>query len=97
MEEIIVEAPFDVRLTLPRESDVQTMIDRLTLRAQTQRTFELQIANRTPISTLLDLTKYSPIPLGGSDNRVDTFFLQNYMRADLNSPDRSGLFRSKGK
>jgi hypothetical protein len=87
MEEVIVEAPFDVRLELPKPSHVQIMIDRLTLKAETQRALDLQIANRTPINTLLDLTKYSPIPLGGSDPRVDTFFLPNYMRADLNPRD----------
>ncbi len=84
MEEVIVEAPFDVRLQLANESHVQIMIDRLTLKAETQRPLDLKIANRNPVTALLDLTKYSPIPLGGSDSRVDTFFLENFMRADLN-------------
>ncbi len=84
MEEVIVEAPFDFRLERPRESAVQIVIERLSLRAEKQRALELQIANRTPLSALLDLTKYSPIPLGASDGRVDTFFLQNSMRGDLN-------------
>jgi hypothetical protein len=92
MEEVIVEAPFDLRLQLPKDSNVRIMIERLTLKADTERALELQIANRTPINTLLDLTKYSPIPLGGSDPRVDTFFLQNYMRADLNPSKRNPLF-----
>ena len=94
MEEVIVEAPFDVRLELPRESAVQIMIDRLQLRAETQRALDLQIANRTPLATLLDLTKYSPLPLGSSENRGDTFFLQNDMRADLNPSERNPLFSS---
>lgn len=91
MEEVVVEAPFDVRLELPRASAVQIMIERLKLRDETQRTLELKIANRIPLSTLLDLTKYSPIPLGGSDSRIDTFFLQNYMRADLKARDEDLL------
>ena len=84
MDEIIVEAPFDVRLELPKESHVQIMIERLRLRAETERAAELKIANRDAVSRLLDLTKYSPIPLGASEDRVDTFFLQNALRADLN-------------
>lgn len=84
MEEIIVEAPFDVRLDPPQQSAVQIMIERMRLRSETERALELKIANRDPISRLLDLTKYSPIPLGASENRVDTFFLQNALRVDLN-------------
>ena len=88
IEEVIVEAPFDVRLELPKQSAVQIMIDRLTLDAETRRAQELQIANRSPLTTILDLTKYSPIPISdtGSGRSVDPFFLQNYMRADLNPP-----------
>ena len=84
MEEIIVEAPFDVRLEFPKESHVQIMIERLRLRSETERALDLKIANRDPVSRLLDLTRYSPIPLGASESRVDTFFLQNALRADLN-------------
>ena len=84
MEEIIVEAPFDVRLELPKESAVQIIIECMRLRSEAERALELKIANRDPLSRLLDLTKYSPIPLGASENRVDTFFLLNSMRADLN-------------
>ena len=97
LEEVIVEAPFDVRLEPARESTVQIMIDRLQLRAETQRALELQIANRTPLETLLELTKYSPIPLGSSERRVDTFFLENSMRADLNPPERDPLFSAAEK
>lgn len=92
LEEVRVEATFDLKLEPPRESAVQIMTERLTLRAEQQHALELQIANRTLLATLLDLTKYSPIPLGGSENRVDTFFLQNHMRADLNPPERNPLF-----
>lgn len=84
MDEIIVEAPFDVRLELPKESTVKFMIERMQLRAETERALEMKIANRDPISRLLELTKYSPIPLGASESRIDTFFLQNALRADLN-------------
>jgi hypothetical protein len=88
MEEIIIEEnPFDVRLELPPPSAVQIMIERLILRAEAARTLEVQIANRNPIGTLLDQTKYIPIPLGASENRIDTFFMQNSMRPDLNPRD----------
>jgi hypothetical protein len=95
LDEVVVEAPFDFRLDLPQPSAVQTMIDRLTLRAEAKRAAELEIANRTPISTLLDLTKYSPIPIGGSDSRVDSYFLENHMRADLNPREDLSLFEGK--
>jgi hypothetical protein len=75
LEEIVVEETIDLRLELPKESAVQMMIDRLTLRAETQRALDLEIANRTPMTTILDLTKYVPIPLfSGSSKPVDTFF-----------------------
>ncbi len=92
MEEVRVEAAFDFKLEPPRASAVQIMIERLALRAESHRTLDLQIANRSPLATLLDLTRYCPIPLGASDNRVDTFFLQNYMRPDLNPSERNLLF-----
>ena len=92
LEEVRVEAAFDLKLEPPRESAVKIMIERLELRAETQRALELQVANRTPLGTLLDLTKYCPIPLGASESRVDTFFLQNYMRPDLNPSKDNPLF-----
>ena len=92
LEEVIVEAPFDVRLELPRESTVQTMIARLKLQAENQRALDLQIANQTPVSRVLDLTRFIGIPLGSSEDRVDTFFLQNSIRADLNPRKSNPLF-----
>ena len=84
MEEIIVEAPFDLRLQPPKESAVQIMIERLRLRSETAHALDLKIANRDPVSRILDLTRYSPIPLGASEDRVDSFFMQNALRAELN-------------
>lgn len=84
MEEIIIEEPFDVRLQLPQESSVQIMIERMRLRLETERAEELKIANRNAVTRVLDLTKYSPISLGASEDRSDTFFLQNSLRPDLN-------------
>ena len=97
MEEVRVEGAFDFKLEPPRASAVQIMIERLALRAENQRALDLQIANRTPLATLLNLTRYIPIPLGESDNRVDTFFLQNYMRPDLNPFERNPLFATDGR
>ncbi len=91
MEEVIVEAPFDVRLQLPQESAVQNMIERIRLRTESERAAELAIANRSPITTILDLTRYSPIKAGASEDRVDTFFLENALRADLNPRERDPL------
>ncbi|MGI8436653.1 MAG: SET domain-containing protein-lysine N-methyltransferase [Chthoniobacterales bacterium] len=88
MEEVIVEAPFDVRLSLPDPVHVQTMIDRILLRNASVRALELQAANRSAITTVLDLTRYSPIKFGAPLKAGDDFrFLDNYMRADLNPRD----------
>ena len=65
MEEVIVEAPFDVRLEMPKQSQVQIMIERLQLKAETERALELQITNRSPLTTLLDLTRLIPFRSGG--------------------------------
>jgi hypothetical protein len=93
LEEIVVEETIDLRLELPKESAVQIMIDRLTLQAETRRALDLEIANRTPLTTILDLTKYVPIPaFSGSSKPVDTFFLENHMRPDLNPREENALF-----
>jgi hypothetical protein len=93
MEEVRVEAPLNLRLEAPRESAMQIMIDRLRLREENERAVQLEIANRTPLTTMLDLTRHIPIPLGASDSRVDTFFLENYNRPDLNPRDEATLFK----
>jgi hypothetical protein len=92
LEEVRVKTTFEFKLERARESAMQAVIERLALRTETQRALELEVANRTSVGTLLDLTKYIPIPLGGSDNRVDTFFLTNDMRPDLNPSEHNALF-----
>jgi hypothetical protein len=95
MEEVRVEASFISQLEQHQEDAIKLMTERLIQIAETNRAAELQIANRTPFATLLDLTKYSPIPLGSSDPRTDTFALQSYMRADLNPPNEKNIFDTK--
>ena len=92
LEEIVVESSFSSSLELANEKAVQITIDQLLHREEATRALELQISHRSLVTTLLDLTKYSPIPLGASDSRVDTFFLQNYLRADLNPREKNSLF-----
>ena len=88
VEGAFVASPFELR----RDHAVEILSDRMTLRAAELRSAELQRANENSVTRLLDLTKYSPIPLGSSENRVDTFFLSNYMRADLNPRRDNSLF-----
>ena len=97
LEEVHVEATFDFNLEAPRETAIKTLIDQLALRTETQSALELEVANRSTLGTLLNLTKYSPISLGASDNRVDTFFLGNYMRPDLNPSAHNPLFSADEK
>ena len=93
LEEIVIEETIDLRLELPKESAVQIMIDRLRLRAEQQRAIDLEIANRTSLTTVLDLTKYIPIPaFSGSSKPVDTYFQENHMRPDLNPSHQNVLF-----
>lgn len=84
IEEIIIEAPFDVRLELPQQSAVAEMIARIRLRTEEERLADLAKIDRNPVTRLLDLTRYSPIPLGASEDRIDTFFFSNALRLDLN-------------
>lgn len=93
MEEIRVEGTFTAsQFELRRDPAVEGLIDRLTLRAAELRDRELQRANESSVTRLLELTRYIPIPLGSSENRVDTFFLSNDMRSDLNPHDHARLF-----
>jgi hypothetical protein len=92
-EEVRVEASFAAStFELRRDKAVQLLTDRLVLRADEIHAAELQHANENSVSRLLELTKYVPIPLGSSENRVDTFFLSNYMRSDLNPREDKRLF-----
>ena len=93
LEEINVESTFLSDLELRQEKAVQELIGRLQLRAETERSIELEIANRSPLSNLLNLTRYSPIPAGSSEDRVDMFFLENYMRPDLNPHEDLSIFK----
>jgi hypothetical protein len=92
MEEVRVEASFSSGLELPLNRQVEILAERLRQRTETERAFSLQTSNQNAITTLLGLTRAIPIPLGASENRVDTFLLQNYIRADLNPPKGSPLF-----
>jgi len=95
LEEVRVEGAFVMPLPeLPPSNALQKFIERLRLQDEQTRTLELREANKSALNSILDLTRYSPIPLGGSDPRTDTFFQQNYMRADLNPRDESVLFRA---
>ncbi|MDQ6655026.1 MAG: hypothetical protein M3Y80_04350 [Verrucomicrobiota bacterium] len=84
LEEVRVEAPFDVTIELPQERAVQEMQKRLELRAADARARVLEEANQNAVTRLLELTRYSPLHLGASDDKADAFFQQNYLRADLN-------------
>lgn len=91
LEEIIVEEPFDVRLQLPQPSAVNQIIARLRLHHESLRAADLEVAHRHPLTRVLDLTRYSPVPLGASEDRIDTFFISNAMRPDLNPREEDPL------
>ncbi len=93
MEEVRVEGVSPLELSNDRAVDLFTR--RLLERDEVKHALELQLANRNPLTTLLSLTSAVPIPLGSSENRVDTFFLQNYVRADLNPTKENPLFDSR--
>ncbi len=97
MEEVRVEGVSPLKLS--NDGAVDLLTRRLLEHDESKHALELQLANRSPLTTLLGLTSGSPIPLGSSENRVDTFFLQNYMRGDLNPRKENVLFpsRSDGK
>jgi len=95
MEEVRVEGAVVSPLDLTNDRAVDLFTRRLLEHGETKRALELQVSNRNPLTTLLSLTSASPIPLGSSENRVDTFFLQNYVRADLNPARENSLFDSK--
>jgi hypothetical protein len=84
LEEVRVEAEPESLLEVPITNELQKFVERLRLDDALKRTTELQEANKSSMTKLLDLTRYSPVSLGESDPRIDTFFQQNYMRADLN-------------
>lgn len=96
MEEVRVEATFHSGLQLQRQNPaIDDLLKRLELRDQERRELELREANKsglTKVVELLRLPAWVPFGFGGSETRVDAFFQQNYMRADLNPRKENPLF-----
>jgi len=84
LEEMVIEAEFETKLELQQNRAADEFTKRLRLHAESLRALELEKANTSVATRMLDLTRYIPIPMGASENRVDTYFQQNHMRADLN-------------
>ena len=96
MEEVRVEATFSSGLQLQRQNPaIDELLKRLEMRDGQRRELELQEANKSSATKVLDLLKLParvPFGLGPSENKVDSFFQQNYMRADLNPRKENPLF-----
>ena len=97
-EEVRVEATFSSGLELQRKNPaIDELLKRLELRDALKREADLQEANKSEATKLIGLLKLPVwLPFGfGSDGKVDSFFQQNYMRADMNPPKESVLFRER--
>ena len=95
MDEGRVAAAFSSGLELQRSTAVEELLKRLELRDAEKREAELHEANKHGATKVLDLMKlpaWLPLGLGASESRVDSFFQQNYMRADLNPKKENPLF-----
>lgn len=92
LEEVRVEAPSVSLFDLPVTDALQKFIEGLRLNDETTRALELRKANQSSLTHLLELTRYVPIPLGGSDPHQDSFPASSYLRADLAAPKASPLF-----
>lgn len=95
LEEVKVEAQFIDPLELPFSKSLDQLVERLRLRDENLRAVQLEDANKNSVTRILDLSRFSPIPLGSSESRVDTFLQENYMRAELNPREDKSLFESK--
>ncbi|HSH39915.1 MAG TPA: hypothetical protein VK993_14160 [Chthoniobacterales bacterium] len=99
MEEVRVEASFSSGLQLQRPNPaIDELLKRLELRDQQRRELELKEANKnsaTKVIELLKLPAWVPFGFGASENKVDSFFQQNYMRADLNPRKENPLFTAE--
>ena len=96
--EVRVEASFSSGLQMRPNPAVSALLERLELRDEERRAVELHDANKSGATRVLELLKlpaWIPFGLGSSENRVDHFFLQNYMRPDLNPRDENRLFRAE--
>ena len=84
---------FDIRPQ--REKELSRYIDSLVLTERQERALELQAIHQYPLVTLaFELSKYTPYRFKAE---VDTFFLRNDMRRDLNPVGEDQLlFRLPG-
>ncbi len=91
LEEVKVESTFLAPVELPISKTLEQFIARLRLDDERVHERELRAANKSSLTTILELTRYSPIGLGSSDPRIDTT-QANYLRADLNPREKNPLF-----
>ncbi len=95
LEEVRVEAVLISPLELPLNRTIDTLVERLRLKDEEERERTLGAANKSSLTTVLELARYIPIPLGESTSRTDLFLRENYMRADLNPREKKSLFERR--
>ncbi len=87
LEGVVVESAFELHDLQLFESKAMTeFLERRQLRDDAQRSAELQKTHQSVVTTVLDLTRYVPIPLFNPGRPIDTYFLENHMRPEFNPP-----------
>jgi hypothetical protein len=77
---------FRQRFELRLDPTFSKFVDTMIRQGELERAIELERANRSVITRLLEYTRFIPYRVRPE---VDTFFQQNYLRVDLN-PKRDG-------
>ena len=78
---------FRQRFELRLDPSFSKFVDAMTRQTEMQRAIELETANRSIFTKLLEYTRFIPYRMRPE---VDTFFLQNYLRVDLNPKPNDG-------
>jgi hypothetical protein len=78
---------FRQRFELRLDPTFSKFVDGMTRQSEMERAIELERANRSVFSKLLEYTRFIPYRVRPE---VDTFFLQNYLRVDLNPKPHEG-------
>jgi hypothetical protein len=77
---------FSFTLNQHRDEAIRHTVETMMARDEMQRTLGLKDADASIFSRSIDLLRFVPFKLSGSDSKADDFFTPNYMRSDYNRP-----------
>ena len=77
---------FSFTLGPRRDRVIQDIVGAINSHDEAQHSFELRTANESVFTHVIELLRFVPFKLSGSDMKSDDFFTPNYLRVDFDKP-----------